>query len=448
MTRFLSTSLSAICVIIVFSSCQKDEDAGNSLDSQLEQVLNEAATTSGYSFFILPASDDFASIPQDPKNAINAAKVALGRHLYHETGLAIKPKKDISRQTYSCASCHHAAAGFQAGRQQGLSEGGLGYGQAGEGRVQNEAYLIEELDIQPIRTPSAMNGAWQANTLWNGQFGATHLNTGTEARWTEDTPKAVNKLGFEGLETQAIAGLTVHRMGIEAEFCEQTDYKKYFEEAFPGLQGEDLYTLENTGLAIAAYERTLLSNQAPFQQWLRGNKKAMFDDEKEGAILFFGKANCVECHTGPALNKMEFYALGMNDLDGPGVYGPEENDPVKLGRGGFTGNPEDNFKYKVPQLYNLKDSPFLGHGGNFKSVREVIQYKNQAVAQNSEVPASQLAPEFIPLNLNDEEINQLTRFVENALHDPDLDRYLPQALPSGFCFPNNDLPSRNDRGCN
>jgi cytochrome c peroxidase len=237
-------------------------------------------------------------------------------------------------------------------------------------------------------------------------------------------------------------------MDIESEFCSTTTYKEYFEKAFPTLSGTDLYTKENAGLAIAAFERTMLSNEAPFQKWLRGYQKAMFDEEKKGAILFFGKARCVSCHTGPALNKMDFFAMGMADLDGPGIYGTAPDKAENLGRGGFTKNPVDNYKFKVPQIYNLKDSPFFGHGGDFKSVREVIEYKNLAIARNPAVPNSQLAAEFVPLGLSDEEISQLTRFVESALHDASLDRYNPSTLPSGFCFPNNDIYTKSDLGCN
>ncbi|NND34815.1 MAG: cytochrome-c peroxidase, partial [Saprospiraceae bacterium] len=330
----------------------------------------------------------------------------------------------------------------------GIGDGGAGFGLSGEGRAPNSLYLIEELDLQPIRTPSAMNGAWQPNMLWNGQFGATHLNVGTEAQWEAETPKAVNHLGYEGLETQAIAGLTVHRMDIEEDFCETTSYKQYFEKAFPNLSGAELYNKENAGLAIAAFERTMLANESPFQKWLQGDHNAMFEDEKRGAILFFGKANCVSCHTGPALNKMEFHALAMGDLDGDGIYGTSPDKPENLGRGGFTKNPADNFKFKVPQIYNLTDSPFFGHGGDFRSVREVIEYKNAAIPRNSAVPPSQLAADFVPLGLSSAEIDQLTRFVESALHDANLSRYNPITLPSGFCFPNNDINTRNDLGCN
>jgi cytochrome c peroxidase len=99
-------------------------------------------------------------------------------------------------------------------------------------------------------------------------------------------------------------------------------------------------------------------------------------------------------------------------------------------------------------LYNLRDVSFFGHGGNFNSVREVIEYKNAAKAQNTEVPGTQLSPLFKPLNLTDEEIDQLTLFLENALHDPNLDRYVPEATPLGSCFPNADPQSQIDLGCN
>ena len=95
----------------------------------------------------------------------------------------------------------------------------------------------------------------------------------------------------------------------------------------------------------------------------------------------------------------------------------------------------------------MKDSPFFGHGGNFDSIREVVEYKNTAAPQNINVPVSQLAEEFHPLNLTDQEITDLTNFVENALYDANLMRFVPDDLPTGNCFPNNDAISIIDQGC-
>ncbi|MEL6253387.1 MAG: cytochrome-c peroxidase, partial [Bacteroidota bacterium] len=163
--------------------------------------------------------------------------------------------------------------------------------------------------------------------------------------------------------------------------------------------------------------------------------------------LFFGEANCVSCHKGPALNSMEFYALGMNDLPEEGTYGDGVDETTKLGRGGFTNDPLDNYKFKVPQLYNLKDSRFYGHGGSFTRLRDVVSYKNSGRAQNPEVPAQQLAIEFGPLGLLESEIDAITEFLSEALYDPNLSRYVPSQTLSGLCFPNNDSQSQQDLGC-
>ena len=433
-----------------FWACQKDSDTTRSLDAQLEAALEKASNGQGIGSFMMPQSDDLANIPQDPKNPLTPAKVELGKLLYHETGLALAPMREIGKGTFSCASCHFASAGFQAGRHQGLSEGGVGFGTNGEGREVLAEYPEMELDVQPIRTPSAMNGAYQELMLWNGQFGATGENIGTEDQWQTGTPKVDNVLGYEGLETQAIAGLKVHRLIDNEEFLMNSQYRDMFAAAFPDLFEHQRFNREHVGRAIAAYERTLLANEAPFQRWLRGDQMAMTDAEKRGAVLFFDKAECGTCHNGPALNVMEFHAIGMNDLHECGlpVFRTPSDDPAILGRGGFTKREEDMFKFKVPQLYNLADSPFYGHGSSFVTVREVVAYKNAAIPENPTVPESQLSPAFKPLNLTESEIDDITAFLETALRDPNLERYVPESLPSGQCFPNNDPLSQMDLGCN
>lgn len=442
----LTRTLTLSCLVFLAGCSHEPElPQGAPIDRDLEQALSRYGGTRA---FRMPDANDLAAIPQDPRNPLTRQKVRLGQMLFHETGLALKPKETMGLNTYSCASCHHAAAGFQAGVRQGLGEGGVGFGYAGEGRRPNPFYHIDSIDLQPLRTPSALNIAFQENVLWNGQFGSFGHNSGTSAQWTAGTPKEDNHFGYEGTEIQAIAGLKVHRMDIDLDFLKNTPiYENLFYYAFPRRQATERISRETAGLAIAAYERTLLATEAPFQRWLRGDNGAMTTTQKEGALLFFGKAGCVSCHNGPSLAEMDFHALGMNDLDGAGVYGTDPNDLAHKGRGGFTGNAAENYKFKVPQLYNLGDSRFYGHGGNFRSVEEVIRYKNEAIPQNSKVPNAQLAHEFRPLHLTDEEVRLLTDFVENGLYDPNLQRYAPDHTPSEFCFPNNDDASRADSGC-
>ena len=436
-------------IALLLNSCKKDDDNNAELDLKLSEQLSQISNGVGEEAFVLPEANDFSKIPQDPLNPLTAEKVELGKLLFHETGIGLAPMQEFSKGTFSCATCHFAGAGFQAGRFQGIGDGGIGFGINGEGRTRGALYEGEQLDVQPIRVPTAMNGAYQINMMWNGQFGATGINIGTESAWTIGTPKENNFLGFEGLETQALAGLTEHRMIMDSTFIHGTAYKGMFDAAFPNTIANERYSLLNAALAIAAYERTVLSNQAPFQQWLKGNKNTLTELEKRGAILFFGEAGCANCHNSPALNSMEFHAVGLNDL----VDCPEEtfkttpDNPQNLGRGGFTGKAEDNYKFKVPQLYNLRDSPFYGHGASIRSVQAMVEYFNNGIAENSDVPNGQLADEFQPLNLSNEEVNQITAFLENALYDGNLKRYEPSSLPTGNCFPNNDPLSRNELGC-
>jgi len=447
MRKFTITAL--LFTFIFIYSCRKN--TLSSIDGELYDQIVFASNGKGVDYFILPESIAYSSIPQDPKNPLNPAKVELGKSLFHEVQLGGEPKLSEGIYTYSCASCHNAKAGFQACVAQGIGEGGSGFGMSGEGRTLSSSYNRDLIDVQPIRSPSAMNGAYQEVMLWNGQLGAKGVNANTQASWTAGTPKELNFLGYEGLETQAMAGQGNHRLKVDAAWLTSVPaYKELFDKAFPNVPASERISKLTVALAIAAYERTLLSNAAPFQKWLKGDYNAMTQDQKMGAKLFFGKAQCYTCHSGPALNSMEFYALGMSDLQN-GVHNAVNIKPDAVenkGRGGFTGKGSDMYKFKVPQLYNLADSRFYGHGASFTSIYDVVEYKNNAASQNPNVPVSQLAPQFKPLNLSEGEIGKIVTFVEYGLRDPQLSRYVPARLPSGKCFPNADAKSRADMGCN
>ena len=443
--------LFVFCLLGFMTSC--DEEVPESTDIQLIEAINRVAGQQNLDHFILPDSDDFDNIPQDPLNPLSAAKVQLGKLLFHETALAIDGNFTETTNTYSCASCHHAQGGFQANVPQGIGDGGMGFGLAGEGRTFNPLCDEEKIDVQPIRTPTALNSSFQSNMLWNGQFGATGVNSGTQSVWPDEGPISVNHLGFEGLEVQAIAGLSVHRFGlsISEDFITDTEYKELFDVAFFDVPEAERYDKLYAGLAIAAYERTLMATEAPFQQWLKGDFQAMSEDQKQGALIFL-RENCTDCHNGPALNSMTFHAFGFNDLfngdyGGGQVINIADDNPAALGRASFTKEPVDEYKFKTPQLYNLKDSKFFGHGSSFTDLVSLLTYKTSGIPENPIVPVSQLSNKFVDLRLADEEITMLADFIENALYDPDLLRYEPSALPSGNCFPNNDALSRVDLDC-
>lgn len=420
------------------------------LQAHVKGLIEGASGGVGLAAFMLPDSDDLQSIPQDPANPLTAEKIALGKMLFHDTALATNGVSGET-QSWSCSTCHHSAAGFKSGIPQGIGEGGIGFGVDGSLRVLDSMFdgdagqgASNQPDLQPVASPTVLNSAYQDVMLWNGQFGngATgSVNSGIAESllMTPGTPKAENSRQLEGLETQAIAGIGVHRLQVEPGSVIQTmpGYRELWRAAYAD-QSTDV--LMDAGKAIAAYERSLLANRSPFQLWLRGDNNALSRVELQGAELFFGKAGCVACHQGPALgsaplateNEM-FFAIGFADFDTSDVriHGSVDEATSK-GRGGFTRNPDDNYRFKIPQLYNLADTAVFGHGGSFNSIREVVEYKNAGMAQSA-TAESALDSRFRPLALLAAEIDKLTAFLSTALRDPDLVRYEPEAVPSGAC---------------
>lgn len=442
----------AILLISLFwglLACTKDELA-NPLDSRLDKTLSRLSPDGDLSHYRLPRADDLAAIPAGRQNPLTKEKIALGKLLFYETGLAREAAYDVGKGTFSCSSCHVPSAGFMPGRVQGIADGGVGFGVVGEGRDRFDYYTPAEMDVQGARPLSLLNVAYVTNTSWTGKFGAYGPNEGTESLWgIDDEATEVNHLGLDGLEAQNIEGLKIHRMAIDEYVLDSLGYRAYFDAAFDSWSAEERYSLEAASFAISAYLRTLLTTEAPFQKWLQGNYEALSSVEKEGALLFFGKAGCYRCHRGPALNANEFYALGVKDLYETGeAFHTDENDLRNFGRGGFTGKPEDLFAFKVPGIYNMSDSPFYFHGSSKRSLREVVEYFNEGIPENDRVPQENLAPHLHPLGLSDQEIEELVTFLEVSLRDPALDRYVPDAVLSGNCFPNNDPLAREDLGCN
>ncbi len=443
MKKALLLTVLAFC----FIGCNTDK-LETSVDQMLLGAMDNAASNGNHMHYLLPESSDLASIPSPAYNPLTTPKIELGKQLFFETAFSIAPMHDISRQTYSCASCHIPEAGFMPGRIQGIADGGVGFGENGEARGKLDIYDPSELDVQGIRPLSLINVAYVRNTSWNGQFGAGLINTGTEDRWGVDDPGTqFNNLGFEGLESQNIAGIILHRMVFNEEEVTRNGYAEMFDLAFPDYPIGGRYNTQTASFALSAYLRSVLANRAPLQEYLRGDRTALNEQEKEGALLFFGKAGCYRCHSEPNLGAVQFYAMGVNDLSDVGAFHTDENDKKNFGRGAFTGLAEDDYKFKIPQLYNLKDASFFFHGSSKRSIREVVEYFNQGIPENPRVPAAQISPLMAPLDLSEQEMEDLVVFLENALYDDQMNRYVPESVLSGNCFPNNDEVSKADLGC-
>ena len=204
---------------------------------ELETLMIAASPDGTLAGFKMPTDTEYEKIPADPKNPITMEKIELGKLIFHETGITAGISN--MKNTWSCASCHHAKAGFKAGISQGIGEGGQGFGNAGEERTVIPG-MEGIADVQPIATPTVLNTAYQEVMLWNGQFGnqlngIINSNINDDILSTESTPKTANKFGLSGLETQVIAGFGVHRLDVSETSIlrSNSSYIELFNLAFP-----------------------------------------------------------------------------------------------------------------------------------------------------------------------------------------------------------------------
>ena len=440
MSKILSLLIIA-SLLVALSSCDKGRDPQ---DDELLALIAQSSRTGEVDYFVMPSSEDYQALPnQEPRNRITKSKVELGRMLFFDPALGQNPLHDVCYETYSCSSCHIPERGFLPGRMQGVADGAVGFGDFGSDRFIAPGYLESEIDAQGNRPMTVMNVTYMTNTLWSGLFGANDKNIGTEDRWTGLAE--ANHTGLAGLEAQNLEGFDLHRLEINDRVLDDHGYRELFDRAFSNIPESLRYTRQNASFAMGAFLRTILTNQAPFQVYLKGNHDALTSNQKEGAKLFFGKAGCTSCHRSTSFSNMEFYAIGTADMHTIGGLNTDENDPRNLGRALFTGKTEDAYKFKVPQLYNLKDYATYFHGSSKKSVSEVLDFKIKAQSENPNVKNEVVA--LRPLQLSPEEKQQLIDFLENALYDDNMTRYKPVSVPSGYCSPNNDRQSREDMGC-
>ena len=444
----MTKGLLIIVFLIFFFSCTKDFTSDSvELDVELKSLLSSASPSGDYEFYILPSGSDLSQIPQDVLNPLTPLKIELGKMLFFETALAMDAIYSSGIGTYSCSSCHIPEAGFRSGSPQGIADGGEGFGINGERRIRQRDYAESDLDVQSIRPLALINVAFVTNTFWNGQFGPKGVNIGTEDVWDLRTDTRINYSGYEALEAQNFIGIPSHRIAPGKALFDKYGYTALFDKVFEDVAVEDRYSIFTTSLAMSAYIRSIVSYEAPFQDWLNGSYDALTIQEKEGAILFFGKARCSGCHYEKNLGSMEFQALGVKDIYQRPSFNSDISDRRNLGRAGFTLKDEDIYKFRVPQLYNLSDSPFFFHGSSKQTLEDVIEYKITASSENANVPNEFLSEKFKPLSLSEDEISALLSFIKNGLRDPNLIRYKPENILSGNCYPNNDYQSKIDLGC-
>jgi cytochrome c peroxidase len=170
-------------------------------------------------------------------------------------------------------------------------------------------------------------------------------------------------------------------------------YVQRFKKAF----GTDEISIDQVGKAIATFERTIFSGNAPYDRYKAGDKKAMSSEQVRGMDVFFNKAACDSCHLGFNFTDNSFVNIGIG-MDRPS---PD------LGRFMVTHREEDKGAFKTPTLREIEHTGPYMHDGRFKTLEEVVDHYNKGGIKNP-----WLDQRLKPLNLTDQDKADLVAFMK------------------------------------
>ncbi|HEY7683008.1 MAG TPA: cytochrome c peroxidase [Gemmatimonadales bacterium] len=229
-------------------------------------------------------------------------------------------------------------------------------------------------------------------------------------------------------------------------------YDTLFAAAYPGTSPGSI-TIAQMANAIAAFIADRWSTgETAFDRYLRGDTAALNDQALRGAVLFFGRARCSECHRGPLLSDQDFHNTGIPVL-GPGL--PDVS--ADVGRAAVTGLPDDRFRFRTPPLRNVDlTAPYM-HNGSYRTLEDVIRHYRDPGESLARFDPTPLDPRLIPtlridpatvaevlatldprlrvgIRLSDQDVLDLAAFLR-ALTDPASGILLddvPDNVPSGL----------------
>jgi cytochrome c peroxidase len=302
-----------------------------------------------------PAGLPPISYPKD--NLPTDEKIALGKQLYFDGRLS-------SDNQVSCASCHDPAKGFSNGDQ-------FATGVEGKKGGRN--------------SPTVINAALQQFQFWDGR--AKSLEE--QALGPIQNPIEMN---------MPLEAVVARLNGIEG-------YKTQFQKVF----GTEV-TSAGIGKAIAAYERTILSGDAPYDRFKAGDQAALSLAAQRGMKLFFGKANCVACHAGPNFTDNGFHNIGLPGTD--------------EGRAAISKSLGDKGSFKTPTLREIaRTAPYM-HDGSLKTLEEVIAHYIKGGT-----PGPQVDEELFPLKLSTDDAADLITFLKEGLSSSSYPAHTAPELP-------------------
>jgi cytochrome c peroxidase len=300
-------------------------------------------------------------VPVPADNPLTPEKVELGKQLYFDTRLSCD-------NTVSCASCHDPKKGWSNGTP--FATG-----------VRSQ--------VGGRSAPTIINAAYSELQFWDGR---AHLLEGQALGPIQNPIEMDHKLDECVSKLNKIPG-----------------YRQQFQKIF----GTDV-TPENIAKAIASFERTVLSGNAPFDKLKAGDKNALSATAQRGMKVFFNKGHCSACHTGPNFTDESFHNIGVGMKAGKPDLGRHEVTKVTGDKGAF----------KTPTLREVaRHAPYM-HDGSIKTLEEVIEHYDKGGTANP-----QLDEEIFALKLTSDEKADLITFLKEGLSSPDYPDIAPPKLP-------------------
>ncbi|MDW4498892.1 cytochrome c peroxidase [Sulfitobacter sp. D35] len=318
-------------------------------------------------------------------------QAAIGHQLFYDTILS-------GNRNTACAHCHHPDFGTSDGLSLGIGEGGVGLGPDrtpgdGDSRIRKRV---------PRNSPGLWNlGAREIDVMFHdGRLSRSDLyGNGFNSPAEEYLPQGLNSV----LAAQALFPLTAQFemagntgeneiIGAVQDRIDRgwpilakrvrTDprYGPAFVEAFDTVDAPIDVSIVEIGNALAAFMALeWRSTDSPFDRFLAGDGGALSPGQRAGMDLFYGKAACATCHSGPLLSDQKFHALGLPPF-GPGRtrrFDPYARD---VGRMAETDRIEDAYRFRTPMLRNVALTAPYGHNGAFATLDGIIRHHLDAEA--------------------------------------------------------------------
>lgn len=352
-------------------------------------------------------------VPVPADNPLTREKIELGRKLFYDRRLSLN-------DTFSCAMCHVPDQGFTS----------------------NELAMAVGIEGRTVRRNSP--------TIYNAAYARLLFHDGREDRLEQ-------QIWGPLLAKNEMGNPSVGR--VLQKIRRIDDYPALFEAAFGG-RGVSMETL---GMALASYERTLVSGDSPFDRWRYGGEAdALPPAAQRGFALFTGKAGCSACHKlggeSALLTDNRLHNTGIGYRASMGIAPPRQPvqlapgisveldravieavgapPPADLGRYEVTQNPRDRWKYKTPTLRNVTlTAPYM-HDGSIDSLRGVVEFYDRGG-----VPNEELDPLVRPLHLSEIEKADLVAFLR-SLTGSNVDTLVADAFAAPVGDPGRDDPKR------